>query len=352
MAGGSGTRLWPLSRKEKPKQFHKLISSKTLLEETFERVRRVVKPEHIFVSTTKKYKDLVLQTLGEVSADRIIVEPAPRGTAPAIALVAQTLAHIDPKAIVATIASDHVIKNPDEFVVSLETAFEVAQKHPDKLATIGINPITPSTEFGYIKMGKELETIGKKRIFSIEQFEEKPDEETAQKYLANWAYLWNAGYFIFSAETLLKEMKRLIPETVNIIETIVRNGIDEKKLNELYTSAENEPIDTAVVEKLAPEKRVVVPSEMEWDDIGNWNALFEFLKKDHDTELIAKGNHIDSGSKNCLVFGNGKLIATLGLKDIVIVETDDAILVANKSKAHEVKKIIDRLKDEGKHLYL
>lgn len=352
MAGGSGTRLWPLSRKERPKQFHKLVSSKTLLEETFDRVARVVDPQNIFISTTQNYKDLALQTLPKISAEHIIVEPAARGTAPAIALVTETLASKDTKAIVATIASDHVIKNPEEFTASLETAFTAAEKHPEKLATIGINPVSPSTEFGYIKMGKELETLNEKRIFSIAEFKEKPDEETAKKYLADWAYLWNAGYFIFSAETLLAEMKQHIPKTMHIIETIVHNGIDEKKLNGLYTSLENEPFDTAVLEKMAPEKRVVVPSAMEWDDIGNWNALFEFLKKDHRAELIAKGNHIDAGSKNCFVYGGNKLVATIGLKDMIIIETDDVVLVANKNRAHEVKKIIGELKAQGKHLYL
>lgn len=352
MAGGTGTRLWPLSRKARPKQFHALISSKTLLGETFDRVSKIIPKKNIYISTTKQYQSIVLKTLPTVIQDRLIIEPAPRGTAPAITLVAQTIFQKDPDAVVVTLPSDHAISENEVFIKSLQIAFDAVDCYPDKIATIGINPTFPSTEFGYIHMGDELATIQKKRIFFVDSFEEKPNLQTAKEYLADWAYLWNAGYFIFSAKTFLKEARALMPEISQGINQYCNAKDSPKEKDILYEKLPNDALDLALIEKLPAEKRMVVPSEMGWDDIGTWDALFEFLKKTHKSDFIAKGNHIDSGSKNCFVYGGEKLIATLGLKDVVIVETEDALLVAHKNSAKEVKKTIEKLKRQGKYLYL
>lgn len=356
MAGGTGTRLWPLSRKEKPKQFQNLISSRTLLEETYRRALRVVPETNIFVSTTAEYADLVMENIPKISADQLIIEPKPRGTAPAIVLVAKYMLEHDPNAIVATLASDHAIKNTEEFVLSLNAAIKTIENNPKKLATIGINPTYPSTELGYIQMGQEIAAIGEKRIFSVDSFKEKPDKKTAEKYIANWEYLWNAGYFIFSAKELLAMAKTHIPKTWRIVEemSLVAHDMKDRNtlLSELYAQAENEPIDTALVEKLHPEDRVVVPSELKWSDIGNWKALFEFLQNTLETPLVVRGNHIDTNSKNCFIHAKNKLIATIGLENIIIVEADDAILVANKDSVQDIKKILEQLKEQGKQWYL
>jgi len=356
MAGGTGTRLWPLSRKEKPKQFHNLISSRTLIEETYRRAVRVVPETNIFISTTAEYVDSVRENIPKISPSQLIIEPKPRGTAPAILLVAQHMAEHDPNAIVATLASDHAIKNTEEFVLSLSTAIEMTQKNPEKLAIVGINPTYPSTELGYIQMGKEITTIGEKRVFSVKSFKEKPDKKTAEKYIASWEYLWNAGYFIFSAKQLLTMAKTHIPKTYQIIQKMSGVPKDakerEKIMTELYNQAENESIDTAIVEKLRPEDRVVIPSELKWSDIGNWKTLFEFLQNALDTPLVVRGNHIDIHSKNCLVHAKHKLIATIGLENTIIVEADDAILVANKDSVQDIKQLLDKLKDQGKQWYL
>lgn len=346
MAGGTGTRLWPVSRKEKPKQFQKFTSSKTMIQETFDRVAKVVTRENIFVSTTSEYKSLVLEQLPEISEKQLIIEPSARGTAAAIALVAKSIFEINSEALVATIASDHAIKNVDEFVAVIKTALETAEKNIDKLVTVGINPTYPDTGMGYIKMGKEFSN-GQRRIFYVDSFQEKPDRETAEKYLAGWEYLWNASYFIFSAENFLEWTRKYVPKIINVL-----NMADEKERLEKYNTLDNVPIDTALVEKMDSENRLVVPSELLWSDVGNWGSLFDFFKDSLKSEMIVKGNHIDSGSQNCLVYSEDKLVATIGLKDIIIVETDDAILVANKNNVGEVKKIIDKLKEEGKHLYL
>jgi len=356
MAGGTGTRLWPLSRKDKPKQFHKLTSSeKTMIQETYERLVKVVPTENIMVSTAESYKSLVKEQLPQIGDKQLIIEPTPRGTAPAIAFIAKYINGLNPRAIVATINSDHAIKNLDEFVSSVSAAFQAARENQDKLITIGINPTWPDTGMGYIKMGKEFGEFGGRRIFNVDSFKEKPDKETAEKYLTGWEYLWNSGYFIFSVSTFLEWNRKLIPgivETLDKIEEARKGEKSGEKVLELYKSLENQPVDLAIVEKLDENSRLVIPTEMIWSDVGNWGTLFDFFKDSLESSMIVKGNHIDSGSKDCFIYGNDKLIATVGLKDTVIVETEDAILVADRKKVSDVKKIIDKLKEDGKHLYL
>ena len=349
MAGGSGTRLWPLSRKAKPKQFHALVGEKTLLEQTYARVRLLVPSEHIYISTTVPYVDDVLALLPEMQRDRLIIEPTPRGTAPAITLVAQTIFAVDSEALIATLHSDHAVDGTENFLSSLKTAFDAVHTHPEKICTIGINPTYPSTELGYIHMGTELPQLSKKRLFLVDSFREKPDAKTAKQYLADWAYLWNAGYFIFSAKTFLAESLALMPNTAKGVSDFFFSPLPEDAKKSLYEILPNEAIDQALIEKLDPQKRMVVPSKMGWADIGTWDTLFDFLRKTDTSPCISNAHHLDMGSKDCLVYGKqGKPVATVGLRDIVIVDTDDALLVARRGKTKEVKKIVERLKTEGK----
>lgn len=352
MAGGTGTRLWPLSRKARPKQFHTLVSKRTFLEETFERVLKLVPKDHIFISTTEQYRDAVLKILPSLQKNHIIIEPAPRGTAPAITLAAQTLFALDPKSIVATLHSDHAIEGTEKFVESITTAFKAVERSPERITVVGINPIFPSTELGYIHMGKELDPIEKTRIFLVDSFREKPNLPTAKKYLADWAYLWNAGYFIFSAHFFLDHANAVMPAITRGIKTFFFSKEKKENRNALYASIPNEVIDKALIEKLNPEQRMVVPSEMEWADIGTWDTLFDFLRKTNHENCIVTGNHIDIESKNCFIRGNKRLIATVGLKDTVIIDTDDALLVAKKGSTKKVKEIIEIMKEKGEERYL
>lgn len=357
MAGGTGTRLWPLSRTEKPKQFHPLLSSKTLLQETFDRSKKVVPEEQIFISTTKHYRDLVCEDIPSIDDDRLIIEPAARSTAPAIALSALAIALRYEDAAVATIASDHAIGNVKEFSDAIETAFEAIETHPESIATIGINPTHPSTAFGYIKMGKELDGDFTKRVFFADAFKEKPKLATAKRYLAGWEYLWNAGYFVFSARPFLSLVEKLSPSIADPLSSIREEFSQEtpspKTIEKHYLDMPEVPIDTEIMERMEKSSRLVVPTDLEWDDIGTWEALYGFLKGRHGETLIARGNHIDLGSDGCLIAGRDKLIATLNLRDIVIVESDDAIFVAHRKTAgSDIKNLLKKLKDEGKCLYL
>lgn len=358
MAGGSGTRLWPLSRKTEPKQFQAFTSEKTMIQETFARAAKVVPKENIFVSTTKDYASLVLEQLSEISEKKLILEPEARNTAPAIALVAATIRAHDADGIVATIASDHAIENDDDFVVTLQAAFETVSSHKDKLVTVGINPTRPDTGLGYIKMGQEFPPIKDKRVFVVDAFKEKPDRQTAEEYIINWQYLWNAGYFIFSAKTFALWTKELAPSLHRImtdIETRKKSEVlDEATLAALYAQTTAEPIEPLIVEKLSPEKRLVIPSSMKWSDVGNWETLYDFVSEKLGTPFVVHHeNSVHLGSKNCFIYGKKRLIATLGVEDLVVIDTADALLIARRDQAgSEMKKLIEKLKEEGKDSYL
>lgn len=350
MAGGSGTRLWPLSRKSRPKQFQSFVSEKSMIEETYDRVKALVPPEHVFVSTTSEYQPLVLEKLSGLLPENIIVEPEARNTAPAIALVAAMVAERYPKAIIATIASDHAIENPDEFRATIQAAFTAVSQSPDKLVTIGINPTKPDTGLGYIRMGREYATIAGKRVFEVSAFKEKPDQKTAEEYLRSFDYLWNAGYFVFSAQTFAEWTTAFAPalsETMQAITMAKANGtLDAITLARLYHETESQPVEPLIVERLAPEHRLVIPSPLQWSDVGNWSTLHEFLTEKSGNHSVIHGDHIDLGSKNILVQSGGKrLVATIGVEDLVIVDTDDALLVARRDQvATDIKKVIEELK--------
>ncbi len=355
MAGGSGTRLWPLSRKSMPKQFHNFVSESgsTLLEDTWDRVHQTIpNAQNIFVGTSDCYRDKILSLLPDLDINHLIIEPAPRGTAAAIALATREIFRRDHKAIIATLPSDHVIANSEAFSLALLSAFETASTFPEKIVTLGINPTAPDTGFGYIKMGDDLGTIRDHRVFSIEAFKEKPDRETAEEYLKSWEYLWNAGYFIFSAQTLLNQVKSLMPTLFETLERMEREQKNPHAQQSLFESLANDPIEPAIIEKLPPEERAVIPAPLEWSDVGNWSAIFDLLEKQHEVSIIARGNHVDIGSKKCLILSDKKLIATIGLENIVVVETNDCILVASKDKVSDIKALLEKIKQEKGEKYL
>lgn len=357
MAGGSGTRLWPLSRQEKPKQFQSFVSSKTLIQETFDRAAQVVPKENIFVSTTKKYKPLVQEQLPNIAENRLILEPKSHNTAPAIALVAATIAEYDKDAVVATIASDHAIENPEEFVKTIDLALTTVAKHRDKLITVGINPTHPDTGLGYIKLGQEFTTAEGRRIFVVDAFQEKPDLATAEKYLSSWEYLWNAGYFIFVADSFAKWTKQHSPSLYQAIEKIIEHknssAPDEKTIEILYAETPSEPIDTLIVEKLSSGQRLVIPNSLKWNDIGGWENLYGFLREKNGIQMITRGKHLDIDSQNSLIYGDKKLIATIGLEDIIVVDTEDAILIADRKQVSgKIKKLLEKMKENGEEKYL
>lgn len=339
MAGGSGTRLWPLSRKAHPKQFHAFLSEKTLLQETFDRIRKVLPVENIYVSTGTQYQEAVLQELPEITREQLILEPEPKNTGPAIGLVAHILESKHPGSIIATIASDHAIKNPDEFAETLQAAFITAEAHPEAIVTIGINPITPDTGLGYIQLGKEVGTYGNKTVYSVASFKEKPDRATAEEYLRRFDYLWNAGYFIFRADAMTKWLEQFAPALLPILKATALGDHAQ------FSLASADPIDTLVVEKLPATARFVIPAPLEWSDVGNWNTLYSFLNKGDMNTLVATGNHLNLGSTGTFIHSDKRLVTTLNVKDLVIIDTPDALLIADRETVSgDIKKLLEKLK--------
>lgn len=349
MAGGSGTRLWPVSRESKPKQFHRLTSDKSLLQETYERIKDLVPRENIYVSLGAKALKETQKQLKDILKENYIVEPEGKNTGPGIAFAAAKIFRSNPVAVIATIASDHTIAKVSNYQETLKRAFNFIKENPEYLLTVGIKPDSPQTGYGYIKIGKKLTS---KAASEVEEFVEKPNLETAKKYLASGKYLWNASYFIFRADELIKMYEIYAPDIFaglkNILQAI--DIADEKKVvEEEFKKFPKAPFDTAIAEKV--KHIAVIPADLGWSDVGSWASLYDLLERDKEN-IVSRGHHIGVGDKNCLFFAENKLLATVGLEDIIVVDTPDVTLVCNKDKAQEVKGLIEKLKQEGKKRYL
>lgn len=348
MAGGAGTRLWPVSRESMPKQFHKLTSEKSLLEETFERVKSLTPIENIYVSLGEKTVAETQKQLHEIKKENYIIEPESKNTAPSIALVTAKIFKKDPTAIIATIAADHTVTKISNYQAALLKATHFVEKNPDYLVTLGIKPTSPHTGYGYIKMGRKFQDVP---AYAVDEFVEKPDLKTAAKYFKSNKYLWNAGYFIFRADTILEMFAKFAPEIYSGIKEILPaiDSANEKKIiKKAFASFPKVPVDTAIAEKV--DKIAVIPADLGWSDVGSWGSVYDLLFDG--SENVSRGHHVGIGDKNCLFFAQDKLLATVGLEDIIVIDTPDATLVCRKDKAQEVKKLIEKLISEGKSRYL
>jgi mannose-1-phosphate guanylyltransferase len=352
-AGGAGTRLWPASRAARPKQLHALVGEQPLLVESVERLLPLVSYDHIYISTTAALTDACKELLPKIPPGNFIVEPEGRNTGPAVGLVTAVLHKKNSHAVIAALWSDHHIGRPEEFREVLHTAEAVVAKHPDSLVTIGISPTEPNTQLGYIQMNEASEQVRGRRVYRAKRFVEKPDYPTAKKYLASWQYLWNAGYFVFRADTMLSLFQLYAPEHAKHLTTIATSlgkpGRDTIIAKE-FAAMTPAPIDTLIAEKV--KSMFVIPADLDWSDIGSWSSLYDILSEKYDTDVIVKGHHIGHDDQHVLVLAHDKMIATVGLKDIIIVDTPDALLIANMNRAHDVKHLIEKLKREGKHLYV
>jgi mannose-1-phosphate guanylyltransferase len=346
VAGGSGTRLWPLSRRNLPKQMQKFVSDRTLIDETVQRLIGFIPAQNIFVSTTANYADKIKEILPEIPADNIIVEPIARGTTAAFALFAETIYRRDNDAIIFSLASDHAVTEVDKFQKSMLDAFNYVADHQKEIALVGIKPTRPDTGLGYIKMKKVVQEDPK--VFSVDKFVEKPSHEVAKKYVDSGEYYWNAAYYCFKAETLLKAYHEADPAIVDSVKAFMESGDTEDFLKAPDKVHEIEVIDSHKY------PLAMVPAEFTWSDIGNWQALHELLSGIEGNSMIAHGSrHIDINSSNCLIFASeDKLVATVGLDNIVVVETPDALLVLNKEQPQEIKQLLETLKDQGLTEYL
>lgn len=345
LAGGSGTRLWPYSRKNKPKQFQKLVSNQTMLQDTFDRLG-FLKNSDIYVSTNEEYVPLVKEQLkSKLLPANLIVEPALRDTAPCIGLAAATIANKYPHEVMAVIYADHLIQNKKEFVQKLKIAEKLANSE-NTLNIIEVKAKYPNVNLGYVKIGKMLKTIDGAEIYAFEKFTEKPDLECARKFLESYKYLWNTGLYVWRVDTILKKYKKHLPKTYAILKKIADSQGTAAKttLQKLYPQCEKISVDYGIMEKVDSKEVRIIPAELGWSDVGTWESIFQELAKDEKSN-IAKGQHLQIKTNGSLIYAHGKkLIATIGIEDLVIIDTEDALLVCKKDQSQEVKNIVEKIK--------
>ncbi len=346
MAGGSGTRFWPLSREKMPKQLLKIGGEDTLIRETVSRVLPLVQMEDIFIVTNQGLADTIghqLSTKFDRSWDaNVILEPEAKNTAPALGLAALHLERLDPEAVMIVLAADHSIRKTDDFLNVLRKAGEAAGH--GYLVTLGIKPDRPETGYGYIKSGAKCAETGIEGVHKVEAFVEKPDIETAKGYLKKGGYYWNSGMFVWKVSTFLNEIAKCHPGLHQGLGEI-RKSIGTEKETEVvrtvFKKLEPISIDYALMEKT--DRAAVIPADIGWSDVGSWTALDDVSERDAAGNVIT-GNVIDIGSRDSIVYAEKRLVATIGLKDAVVVDTPDATLVCSKDRAQDVKKVVDELK--------
>lgn len=354
MAGGGGTRLWPVSRKDRPKQLLHLLGEETLFQGTVARLIDLFPPERILVVTVEQQAAEMQQQVPEIPLENYLIEPAPRGTASVVGLAATILQKRDPEAAMAILPSDHFIRNRDLFHYLLREAFDVADK--SYLVTLGITPLVPSAAYGYIQQGEPVDNKFKYPVYRVKRFKEKPDEKTAQEFLRSRDHSWNSGMFIWRADAILGEIERQMPDLYSSLMKI-SNAWGTPKQNEVLASiwhnVKVETIDYGIMERA--EKVVVLPAGgLGWNDVGSWDTLFDVLFPDMDGNVATNVQHLAVETHNTLVYGrNGeRLIVTIGLDDTVIVDAGDVLLVCKSDQAQKVKDVVEHLKKHRQEKYL
>ena len=339
MAGGRGTRFWPASTEDKPKQFLNLIGKRTMIQETVHRLLPLIEMDHIFVCTGVKYKALCMKQLPELPEKNIIIEPMGRNTAPCILLSTLYIKQIYDDANVIVLPSDHQINKENEFLSVISDANSFVEKNNESIITIGITPNRPETGYGYINFMEAVETVKKHEVRKVNCFVEKPNQKIAQQYLDDGHYLWNAGMFMFNVNFMESQYKLYANKTYNILKKLpsITSYNYFKKLKEKYIECESISVDFAIMEKT--DKLFVIPADFGWDDIGGWKALNRYIEADT-AGNITKGEVKFENSRDNVVFATTKPVTILDADNLFVIETEERIVVGNKdslSKAHELR---------------
>jgi mannose-1-phosphate guanylyltransferase len=344
LSGGAGTRLWPLSRRDRPKQFLGLLGERSLLQDTVDRVAEFVPSERIFVVAPPEHRALVHEQLPEMPVDHLVVEPYPRGNAAAIGLAMAALAAFDPDAVVAVLPSDHVVGNRAQFRKVLIAATAAAER--GHLVTLGITPERADTGFGYIEAGEKLDVEAPVEVLAVKRFVEKPKREAAEKMVAAGGHYWNAGMFVWRVEEILHAYEKHLPKTAAAI-TALRDAIGspryESVLAEVWEETDRTTVDYGIAEKA--DNVAVVPADIGWQDVGSWARLAEITSK---ADNWASGDLVAEDAHGNYIWAPGKTIALIGVDGLVVVDTEDALLITTKDRSEDVKTIVDRLKREDR----
>ncbi len=342
MAGGKGTRFWPLSTEDKPKQFLNLVGDSTMIQMTVNRIIPIIPIERIFICTCEKYIDLVKEQLPELPERNIIIEPEGMNTAPCITLSALVIKRYYKDATMVVLPADHLIANENEFREIVKDSNEFLELNKQAIVTLGMSPSRPETGYGYIKFGNDINSINGRDFVKVEAFVEKPNREKAEEYLKEKTYLWNGGMFMWKISTILEQLKEYASSTYEVLHNI--EHVSEENLqdliNEQYMKTEAISIDYAVLEK--SEDIYVVPSNIKWDDIGSWNAIERYREKDSSSN-ISMGDSISFDSKNNIIISAEKKIIINEVSDIFVIETEDNIIVGRKDNIDKLKEIKEKV---------
>jgi mannose-1-phosphate guanylyltransferase len=357
MAGGGGTRFWPRSRQHKPKQFLALAGERTLLQQTVERIEVMVPPERTWIVTANAYVEETARQLPQLPAGRIIGEPCGRDTAPCIALGAAVLEREDPEAVMAVMAADHVIEPAQEFRRAVQVAEQIVKDHPESLVTIGVAPTFAATGYGYIERGAEAARRQWIPVYQVSSFREKPRPELAREFVASGRYFWNSGIFFWRVDTILRCLDANRPALVAAVRRIANADSAERRaalLAEEYPRLDKISVDFAVMEPAIPQRTpvFVVQAPFRWDDVGSWLALERMNAQDADHNTVL-GQHCGNQTHGCIIVGDpARLIATAGVKDLIIIQDGDCILVADRNNEGSIKQLVEEMKRRGLEAYL
>ena len=351
MAGGVGSRLWPLSRRKSPKQLLALTGDTSLLQQTVARLGTLLKPHDIYVITSQAHVRATQEQLPQLPADNVLGEPLARSTCVAAAL-ATVLARRESDEVTLVLPADHFVQDEEAFAEAMREAIRVAER--GYLVTLGVVPKHAATGYGYIKEGERLHASSPAAL--VQRFVEKPDPQRAEAFLNEGGYLWNAGVFVWRVYAFRQALERFQPALAAALDRIAALNRTPAWMSDVREILEPVPaiqIDTGIAESAAAEGRVaVVPLDAGWSDIGSWSALLEALSSDSGDTLVASGRHLDRGSRNVLVHGGDRLIVTVGLEDVIIVDTPDALLVCASDRAEEIKPVLDEIAEKAGERYL
>ncbi len=340
LAGGRGERFWPLSRAHRPKQLLRLISEKTMLQETIDRILPLIPVEHILVVTSEDMKEPILREIPSLDEKSILGEPEGRNTCLAIGLAAEHLKKIDPGAIMVVLSADHIIRPPQKLIDIIKVGAEIATTE-NRLVTIGIDPTRAETGYGYIKLADVFRTVGGISVYEVDSFTEKPKPVVAQQYYLSREHLWNSGMFIWSVTSILEAINQCKPNMSDSLESYARKIGTPGEISArqgLYQESEPISIDFAVLENA--ENVLAIRGDIIWDDVGSWNALERYKEMDHNHNVIIGDARVCDSYETTIYNENGGVIVSLGVSDLVVVKTDDIVLVAHKTKVNDVKKVL------------
>ena len=338
MAGGIGSRFWPQSTEKKPKQFLKLLGDKSMIQMTYDRMKKIAPKENIFIVTNQDYVELVKEQITEIKDYNIITEPCSKNTAPCILLSSLYIKKLHQEANVICVSSDSYIGKEDEFVNNIKLANNFITKHKEAIVTIGITPTRPETAYGYIKYNKNDVAPNK-----VIKFVEKPSLSVANEYFLSKEYLWNAGMFIYNNSSMLQELKSNLPNEYNLLKDLpdINSPNYNDFLTENYAKCTKISIDYAVMEKSL--HVYAIPSDINWDDVGSWNALERYTKKDNDGNTI-KGDVLAINSHNNIIYGNGKKIVLSNVDNLYCIDSDDCIVIGRKEDIGSVHILKEKIK--------